>query len=78
MGYSVWDLYKLKHGPDAGPCPQPHRLRYFAYAMGLIAGEVEARKFGLDRDPGRSEARVRKGVDLRLPGGGHGFKPTER
>jgi hypothetical protein len=49
----------------------------FAYAMALVAGEVEARKFKLDGDPGRSAPKARQGVDIRMPGGGQGFKPLE-
>lgn len=76
MGYSVEDLYRLRRGQDALPCPQPHRLRYLAYAMGLVAGEVEARKFGLARDPGKQQPKQRTGVDIRMPGGAMGRKPT--
>lgn len=50
----------------------------FAYAMALVAGEVEARKFGLDGDPGKPQDPVQRGAMLRMPGGVQGLKPTER
>lgn len=72
MGYSVEDYYRMKHGHTW--CPQPHRLMYFALAMGLVAGEVEAKKFGFDA---KEEKAPRKGVQIQMPGGGIGFKPFE-
>ena len=69
---SVHDLYRLKH-PDSAGCPQPHRLMFLAYAMALVADEIEAKKFGIEPKEG---PQPRPGVDVRMPGGGVGWKPT--
>jgi hypothetical protein len=75
MGMTVWDIYALEH-PDAGPCPQPHRLRFFTYAMALVADEIEAKKFGIHPDQQEgSGAKSRAGTEIRMPGGSIGFKP---
>jgi hypothetical protein len=74
MGYTIRDLYELKH-PGAGPCPQPHRLKWFAYAMGLVAGEVEARKHGMASEEAPSQTRRGPSIEMRMPGGAVGSKP---
>jgi hypothetical protein len=71
---SVWDLYALKH-PGSPACPQPHRLRYLVYAMALVADKIEAQKFGIQP---KDSPQQPQGVDLRMPGGMTGFKPTGR
>jgi hypothetical protein len=46
--------------------------------MGLIAGEMEARKFGWSEDAAASaghERPVRGGTEIRMPGGAVGTKP---
>lgn len=75
MNYTVEDLYYLRNGPDAPPCPQPKRLMWFAYAMAIVAGEVESRKFEGLAGFGRSGPAPRTGTQIRMPGGRVGTKP---
>lgn len=48
---------------------------YFAYAMAIVAGEVEARKFEGLTGFGRSGPKPRTGTEIQMPGGAKGWKP---